>query len=509
MLLALLLALTIDPVKPESAATATTTTSTEIVALTEAEAKAVEPIAADVAAAETSDVVSGFSRTVTAAGFAPSEQPQGVPLVLTNVFQKKQEPARALRFVWREHPSVRDGRNLRLDFGLKVQEVSRDPGDGPSPPFPTWQLHRFRASLDGEVFRKVQFSIEREFAETLLDDPTKKSTKSDWKDVFAEYEVSNGLQIRAGKFKVPFGLDQTAGETNLDFIYRSLGGDYLSMGRDIGGAVHGRFFKRGLNYWVGAFQHDGEHSRTSKIIQNQEITVGEAGVTGAGRVTAAVFRRFGPNILKASELGGSYAQGNVSDEGFLPNGLRGRTVVSQNTYFERMFVKGPRRRIGTDYDWVYKALGARAEYILVSDSRQQQGLNYEDLPSVRAKAWYVQGTWVVTTESKGRPTEPRKGGLGRGGYGALEVAVRFDKMGFDSEAGQDPPFRNTRAETVFPNSDNVWTFGLTYWANRWVKIQLNTIHESISDVERAPTPLDAETTKPKFWTTATLMQVEF
>jgi hypothetical protein len=66
VLLALLLALTIDPVASESAVTATKTTSTEIVALTEAEAKAVEPIAAGVEAKETSDVVSGFSRTVPA-----------------------------------------------------------------------------------------------------------------------------------------------------------------------------------------------------------------------------------------------------------------------------------------------------------------------------------------------------------------------------------------------------------------------------------------------------------
>ena len=28
------------------------------------------------------------------------------------------------------------------------------------------------------------------------------------------------MQIRGGKFKIPYGLDQTSGETNLDFIYR-------------------------------------------------------------------------------------------------------------------------------------------------------------------------------------------------------------------------------------------------------------------------------------------------
>ena len=94
MLLALLLALTIDPVASESAATATTA-SAEVATVTTAE-RAVE------STAEIPDVVSGFSRTVTSevvSGFSQTvtNDGTGVPLVLTNVFQKKQEPARALR----------------------------------------------------------------------------------------------------------------------------------------------------------------------------------------------------------------------------------------------------------------------------------------------------------------------------------------------------------------------------------------------------------------------------
>ena len=53
--------------------------------------------------------------------------------------------------------------------------------------------------------------------------------------------------------------------------------------------MHGRFFKRGLNYWGGGFQHDGENSRSSKNVGTDEVTVGEAGVTAAGRVTALSF----------------------------------------------------------------------------------------------------------------------------------------------------------------------------------------------------------------------------
>jgi len=225
-------------------------------------------------------------------------------------------------------------------------------------------------------------------------------------------------------------------------------------------------------------------------------------------VTATVFRKFGPAVLKEAEVGGSFANSDVDDKGFLPNGLRGRTVMSQFTFFDRMFVNGPRRRYGAEFDLNHASFGARAEYMFVTDSRDNQGLGDEDLSKVRGKAWYVQGSWVVTGEKKERPVEPRKGGVGFGGVGSVEVAARFDKLGFDSEKGQDPPFRNSRAETVFPNADSVWTVGFTYRANRWVKIQGNAIHESIEDIERAPISSDTEMPIPKFWSTVIRFQFE-
>ena len=444
-----------------------------------------------------------------AAEAAPAPAPQGGGLVFPTVLPAPAAPvAPAVRFVWRDHPSLRAGRNLRLDFSVKVQEDWRDPGDDPAD-FSTWELHRFRAGVDGEVFRKIQFSIEREFSENLLNDPTQKSTKSQWKDVYVELNAADAFQARAGKFKIPYGLDQTSGETNLDFIYRSLGGDYLSPGRDIGGGVHGRFFHRGLNYWAGVFQHDGDNSRSSRNVgTDEEIVVGEGGTTVAGRVTAAVFRRFGPAVLKGAEVGGSFETAHVDDKGFLPNGLRGRTVVSQFTFWERMFVKGPRNRYGADIDVNHGPFGARAEWMFVTEARQDQGLGNQTLPILLENAWYVQGSWVVTGEPKTRPLEPRKGGVGLGGYGALELTARYDTLRFSSKKGQDPPFRNTRAETVFPNSDSVFTGGFTYRANRFVKIQGNAIHESISDPERAPTPADSTTPLTKFWSTVVRFQFE-
>ena len=42
------------------------------------------------------------------------------------------------------------------------------------------------------------------------------------------------LQIKAGRFKIPFGREQLTGLTETDFIYRSGISTYLAPGRDVG-----------------------------------------------------------------------------------------------------------------------------------------------------------------------------------------------------------------------------------------------------------------------------------
>lgn len=400
--------------------------------------------------------------------------------------QAKDEPAGQMRLVWRDHPSLRAGRAMRLDFGVKIQEDWRDPGDEPTN-FATWELHRARVGVDGELFdNKIQFSVEREFRERDTVESSGKPKKSQWKDVWVEANIATPFQVRVGKFKVPFGLDQTSGESNLDFINRSGGGDYLSPGRDIGAMAHGRFYKRRLNYEIGGFKQDGDNSRSGKIVGGD--------TTIAARLTARALAQDSPK--GEAEVGGSFATTSLSDASLLPNGLRGRTVVSDYTFFDPVFVKGTRTRWGTDIDWTLGPAGARAEYMQVIDTRLEQGLGNQALPDARYRAYYVLGTWVLTGERKRRPVEAHKKGLGFGGVGALELAARFDRLWFDSEKGVDLPFRNSRAETILPSGDKVITIGLNYYANRFVKIQLNGIREQLEDAERSPTL----STTP-FWST--------
>jgi len=80
-------------------------------------------------------------------------------------------------FVWKSHPSFRFGENFRLDFEAKLQEDAHGsyagatglncPGDALPTPC-TFQLHRNRVGIRGNLFRKVQYEVERELTEQEL-----------------------------------------------------------------------------------------------------------------------------------------------------------------------------------------------------------------------------------------------------------------------------------------------------------------------------------------------------
>jgi phosphate-selective porin OprO/OprP len=376
-------------------------------------------------------------------------------------------PFRALRFVWRDHPSVRAGRNFRLDFQAKFQWDARHPGDEPAD-FDTYEVHRARVGVDGELFRHIEFSLERELTEREAE--TTASSKSAWKDAWVEANYTSAAQVRVGKFKIPFGLEQLTGISNLDFVYRSLSASYLAPARDVGVMVHGRFFDRGLNYSAGVFRQDGENARSASIEGGDE--------TAAVRITGTPFRK--ARALEHAEIGAAVAVSRLSDVSIRPNGLRGRTVMSHYVFYEPVFVGGLRRRFETDVDWSFGPVGARAEYTHVLDDRDQQGLANQDLTDARARSWYASGSWVMTGEAKERPVKPRRKA------GALEVVGRYERIRFDSAGGPEPAVRNPRAALIFPSGESVLSLGINWYLNRWVKLQVQTMREQALDPERSP-----------------------
>ena len=370
-------------------------------------------------------------------------------------------------------PRVRIGKAFSIELIAKLQvDVSRfDPVVDDDDEELDWR--RRRLGVKGELFNRVEFEVEREFGDD----------KDPWRDVFVNLKAADTFEVKAGHFRVPFSLDGLTGSTSHDFVNRSLGGSLIAPGRDVGVMVHGRTAGRVLTYAVGVFDSDDAVDEVSAFFDDEKGAA-SLGRTVGGRLTAQPFDRVDrlPRGLRNLEFGGNATWSSVP-EGL--NGFEGRSVY-RYTFFEPVYVKGDRVRAGLDATFRAGPTSVKAEWMRMWDERLAQGLGDVDLPKAVARAWYVSGTWLVTGETKDDSVRPTRPFL-QGGIGALEAAVRVERLSVGSvSSGGEPAFANPRAANLLGNHDDVVTLGLTWYLNRWFRLQGNAIHESFDDAERAP-----------------------
>ena len=355
-----------------------------------------------------------------------------------------------------KRPTIEFGSFLTTEIRFKSQVDFREFPDEPGTDFkPLVDLHRTRIGLEGRLIKAFEYQIEGELGDA----------SQPWRDVYIQTRPFRVLQVRAGHFKIPFSLDQLTSGMDLDFNYRSLAASFLAPGRDVGLVLFGRLGNEVLRYQVGGFRHGGDNVRES------ERTDAQADRTYAGRVVVRPWNAFG-NLFRTLSAGAAFTSG-VLPAG--PNGVRGKTIPG-DAFFEHLFVDGHRRRIGGEFQWRPGPVGLQAEYIRVRDQRFGQGIDNEDLPNAYASGWYASGTWLLTGEQKKDSVEPERPFL-RGGTGAIEIAGRVERLAASSASVNDGSFSSPRAPWVMPRADDVWTAGVNWYWNDYVKLQANIIHE--------------------------------
>ena len=392
--------------------------------------------------------------------------------------------------VWDDRPKFVFGEDVTLEIRAKLQldwrrfdpEIDED----------TYDFRTARVGLKGDLTRHFDYEIER-----AID---RDGDLGDWKDVYLNWSTFDVLRVKAGRFKMPFGLEQNTGATDVDFAYRTLASSTIAPARDRGVMVYGQLGR--LGYEIGVFDDDGDNG---ELKEPQFVEAGEdlkdVGPSVAARLTGDLFRALPmPDKLKSANFGVAYTNASVP-EGL--NSLRGQSVWSTEDFFEPVYVKGRRQRFGAQFDWTPGPTGLKAEWMRSREQRMGQSNRNADLSDFVGTGWYVSGTWFVTGEDKDHHVNPRHPIL-QGGLGAIELGARYDQLEFSSAAKTGPAFTSPRADRLLANSDQVWTFGVNWMLNRWVRVITNAIHEEFADAARSPEPGTAS-----FWSGLLRLQVVF
>src|SRR4030095_6354240 len=134
-----------------------------------------------------------------------------------------------------------------------------------------------------------------------------------------------------------------------------------------------------------------------------------------------------------------------------------------------------RLRLGAELSWEPGPFVVKGEVIRVRDQRLGQGIRGEGLPDLLSRGWYFTVGWVLTGEPAAGGVKPRKDFLTGKGFGAVQIAARYEQLRFGSSEHPGLPTRSSRGANLLSESERVATFGVNWYLNRFTRIQFNAL----------------------------------
>jgi phosphate-selective porin len=350
-----------------------------------------------------------------------------------------------------EDDSIRFGDSVRIEPKVRVQaDVLLWKDSDPIDDRFSWGSRRI--GVNGELFNRVQFQVERAFQDDDDDDTA-------WRDVYVDVRINRALQVRGGRFKLPFSMERNTSRDEIDFVQRATAVRALAPARDTGVMVHGRVANRVVEYEAGVFQHaDGA------TITDDPNPWSPLGAALAGRVIVSPIRDRDDGPTRDLHFGVGLVR-NTIQEGL--NSVVGRSFDGER-FFDRFEVNGQRTRLGAEGLWRGRRVTLKGELLQLTDQRQGQAVTGDDLSDLVTRGAYITGVVRVFGES------------GRRGH-AVDVAARYDRMTLGSKNQSDDAFTNPRADHVAPLAKDTWTFGGNWQAHRWIRVQGNLLREHLVD----------------------------
>jgi phosphate-selective porin OprO/OprP len=328
-------------------------------------------------------------------------------------------------------------------------------------------LRRARPIIGGTVFHDFDFLFVPDFGNGTPGAASAATTPSIF-DAYLNYRYSPWLQVQAGKFKAPVGLEQLQADAVTAFNERSLATD-LVPNRDVGFELHGDIDGGVVSYAAGIFNGVGDARNTSNIgFQNDREFDGRLFVQPFKTTGIAALQNFGAGV------GGSWGRSSITNTLGLPN-TTGGTLPGYFTDGQQQFFAYNPATGGTVADahhwrlspqgyYYYGPLSLLGEYV-ISDQGVENSVSHAKA-DLQNTAWEITGGWVLTGEDASftgvtprHPFDPRNGN-----WGALQLVARYADLNIDKAAF--PVFANPATSA---SGAHAWAVGLNWYLNKNIR----------------------------------------
>lgn len=330
-------------------------------------------------------------------------------------------------------------------------------------------LRRARPIFTGTVFRDFDYNFTPDFGGNTVQ----------IFDAYMNYHYNEALQLQAGKFKAPIGLEALVADRDLLFNERALATD-LVPNRDLGVQLHGDVIGGAVSYALGLFNGDTDYN---PVTVNAPIGDGKA---VEGRVFFQPWINSGVKPMRGLGFGvaGSYLANHPqtnSSTGLTP----GYTTDGQErffTYNNGVNADGAGWRIAPQAFYYWGPAGFLGEYV-ISD---QEVASATKSGNMHNSAWQVAGSWVLTGENASyygvtpfHSFDPRVGQ-----WGAWQLVARIAGLDVDDKAFSDGFANSTKSA----DSALSWAVGLNWYLNRNIRANVSFSRTTFDGFTGKPAP---------------------
>ena len=314
-------------------------------------------------------------------------------------------------------------------------------------------IRRARLGVRGQIDKDWKYEIQGTYG---MADNGMSETSTIVDIAYVDYAANPAAMVRAGKFKMPFSLEQLTSSNNIDFMERSFAnqneGEYVPA-KETGVMLHGSPLD-GTSYGL-AFSR----GRANKNAQYD-------GADFIGRGTVNVAKLTGRDDL-VTHLGLGYSSGKVvggtsyasaRDESRAVNGFFNGT--------ESVLAGSSRTRSDVEYAIAYGPYKVQGEFFDIGYSDTSAGsksvkLNYNEL------LWNITGESHNYNNSNGTFgwIKPNNKFSSKGGLGAWQFGIRLSSL--DGSEFTPAQGRTDKATSV--------TYGLNWYVNDNVRFMLNYV----------------------------------